>query len=64
MNNLEPQMLMIRVKVPLEFSKGIFVHGEIIKMHTIHESNYTAIKLPRNGNSKAKKKLTNKQFTL
>jgi len=24
-------------------------------MHTIHENNYTVIKLPRNGNSKAKK---------
>jgi len=24
-------------------------------MHTIHESNYTVIKLPRDGNSKAKK---------
>jgi len=32
----------------------IFVNGEILQMHTIHESNYTVIKLPRNGNSKAK----------
>jgi len=32
-------------------------------MHTIHESNYTAIKLPRNGNSKAKNNYE-KQFSL
>jgi len=32
-------------------------------MHTIHESNYTIIKLPRNGNSKAKM-ISKKQFSL
>jgi len=53
-------MLMIRVNVPLEISRGIFVYGEITEMHTIHESNYTAIKLPHNGNSMAEMKLTNK----
>jgi len=31
-----------------------FVNGKILQLHTIHESNYTVIKLPRNGNSKAK----------
>jgi len=31
-----------------------FVNDEILQMHTIHESNYTVIKLPCNGNSKAK----------
>jgi len=30
------------------------VYGEIIQMHTIHES-YTVIKQPSDGNSKAKK---------
>jgi len=50
-------MLMICAKVPLQISKGIFVYGEIIKMHTIHKGNYALIKLPRNGNSKAKKTL-------
>jgi len=34
-------MSMIHVKVPLQISRGIFVHGEIIQVHTIHESNYT-----------------------
>jgi len=48
-------MLMIRVNVPLQISRGIFVCGEIIKMHTIHESNCRVIKLPRNGNNKEKK---------
>jgi len=47
-------MLMIRVNVPLRISRGIFVYGEIIKMHTIHVSNHTVMKLPCNGNSKAK----------
>jgi len=32
-----------------------FVNSEIIKMPTIHESNYTVMKQARNGNSKAKK---------
>ena len=35
-------------------SRCIFVNGEILQMQTIHESNYTVIKLPHNGNSKAK----------
>jgi len=48
-------MLMIYVKVPLQISRGIFVYGEIIQMHTIHKSNYAVIKQPRNGYSKAKK---------
>jgi len=47
-------MLMIRVNVSLQISRSVFVHGEIIQMHTIDESNYAVIKLPRNGNSKAK----------
>jgi len=47
-------MSIVRVNVPLQTSRGIFVYGEIIKMHTIHESNYTVIKLPRNGNSEGK----------
>jgi len=38
-----------------KFKRRIFVYGEIIQMHTIHESNYAVIKLPRNVNSKAKK---------
>jgi len=45
----------IRANVPLQSSRSVFFYGEIIKMHTIHESNYTVTKLPRNGNSKAKK---------
>jgi len=50
-------MLIVRVNVPLQISRGIFFHGEIIKMHAIHESNYRIKKLPRrpNGNSKGKK---------
>jgi len=46
---------MIRVNFPLQATVGIFVHDEIIQMHTIHESNYTVMKQPCNGNSKAKK---------
>jgi len=34
-------MLMIRVKVSLQISKGIFIYVEIIQMHTIRESNYS-----------------------
>jgi len=57
-------MLMIRVNVSSQISRGIFVCGEIIQMHTIQESNYTVIKLPRNGNSTAKKINKNRiQFT-
>jgi len=48
-------MLMIRVNVSLQISRSIFVYGEVIQMHTIHESNYTATKLPRKRNRKAKK---------
>jgi len=48
-------MLMIRVNVSLQTSRCIFVNGEILQIRTIHESNYTVIKLPRNANSKAKK---------
>jgi len=40
--------------VSLQISRCIFVIGEILQMHTIHKSNYTAIKLPHSGNSKAK----------
>jgi len=47
-------MLMIRVNISLQISRCIFVNDEILQMHTIHESNYTVIKLPCNGNSKAK----------
>jgi len=48
-------MLMIHVKVSLQIPVGSFVNGKIIQMHTTHESNYTVMKLPRNGNSKTKK---------
>jgi len=34
-------MLMIRVNVPLQISRGVFAHGRILQMHTIHENNYT-----------------------
>jgi len=47
-------MLMVRLNVSLQISRCIFVNGEILQMHTINESNYTVIKLPRNENSKAK----------
>jgi len=56
-------MLMIRINVPLQITRGIFVHGDIIQMHTIHENNYTVIKQPRDGNKKAKK-INKKQFNL
>jgi len=48
-------MLMIRVNIPLQFSRDIFVYGEIIQMHTNHESSYTGLKLSRNENSQANK---------
>jgi len=54
---------MIRVNVPLQSSRGIFVCGEIVQMHTILESNRTVIKVPRNGNFK-KIKIYRMQFTL
>jgi len=49
---------MIRVNVPLQIykSKGNFIHGDIIKMHTIHEKNCAVTKLTCDGNST--KKLT------
>jgi len=47
-------MLMICVNISLQISKYIFVNGEIIQMHRILATNNTFIKLPRNGNSKAK----------
>jgi len=47
-------MLMMRVKVSLQILRCIFVHGEILRMHTIHESKYIVIKLPRNVKRKAK----------
>jgi len=34
-------MLMIRVNISLQISRDIFVYGEIIQMHKIHENNYT-----------------------
>jgi len=40
-------MLMIRVNIPLQISRGMFVYGETIQMHTILESNYTVVKLPQ-----------------
>jgi len=46
---------MMRENVPLQSSRGIFVYGEIMQMHTILDSNGTEAKLPRNGNFKAKK---------
>jgi len=48
-------------EVLLQISRGIFVCDEIIQMHITHESNHTVAKLPRNGNSKAKK--INKKYT-
>jgi len=42
-------------KRPIANLNRHFVHGEIIQMNTIHESNYTATKQPRNGNKSAKK---------
>jgi len=53
----------MRVNVPLQDSNRIFACGEIIKMHTIHEGNYTVIKLPRSGNNRAKK-INKEEFRL
>jgi len=44
---------------PITNLKRHFVNGEIIQMHTIDESNYTVKKLPRNGNSRRRKKQQN-----
>jgi len=60
---MDSQLLMIRVNVPLQSSRAIFVYGEIIRMHTILESKCTVIKLPLNRNFKAKK-INNIQFSL
>jgi len=46
---------MILVNVPLQISRGIFVHDKLTQMHTILESNCTLVKLSRNKYSKAKK---------
>jgi len=51
MDNLDVK---VTFNVSLQISRFIFVNGEILQMHTIHESNYTLIKLPRDGNSKEK----------
>jgi len=48
-------MLMIHVNVSPQISRDVFAYGEIIQMPTTYESYYTVIKLPRNGNRKAKK---------
>jgi len=44
-------------KCPIKNLKRYFClwWNHTVQTHTIHESNYTVIKLPRNGNSKAKK---------
>jgi len=47
-------MLMIRVNVSFQILRGIFVYGEVIQIHTFHESNYAVIKLPRNGHGHRK----------
>jgi len=49
MNSLD-----VNVNVPLQISRGIFVHDEIIYMHIIRDGNYTVMKQPRNGRSRAK----------
>jgi len=49
------RMLVIRVHAPLQISRSSFVYSEIIQMHTIHDSSYTVIRLPRNWNRKVKK---------
>jgi len=54
-------MLMIPVNVSLQSSRSVFVHGEIIQMHTIHGSNYAVIKLLRNGTSRSRAKKINKK---
>jgi len=54
---------MICVNVSLQISRGTFANGEVLQMHTIQDSNHTEIKLPRNGNSKAKI-ISKKQFSL
>jgi len=45
---------MILLHAQLQISRDVFVYGKIIQMRTFNENNYTAIKLSRNGNSKAK----------
>jgi len=56
-------MLMIRVNVPLQISRGSFVCGEIIQVCTIYERNYTVIKQSHNENRKAKI-INTRQFSL
>ena len=55
---------MIRDNVPLQISRGIFIYGEIIKMHTIYEGNYTVIKLLPIGKCKWKKRINKHQAPL
>jgi len=45
---------MILLNVSIQISRGIFVYGEITQMLTFNENNRMVIKLPSNGNSKAK----------
>ena len=53
-------MLMLRETSNHKYQKVFLWRiGEIMQMHTIHESNYTVIKLPRNGWSNAKQKQQN-----
>jgi len=52
----------VRVIVPLQNSSGIFVNGEILHIHKIHESHHIVVKEPRNGNRKANVKLTQKNI--
>jgi len=33
-------MLMMHVNILLQILRGIFVYGEIMKIHTVHKSNY------------------------
>jgi len=54
-------MLMRLVNAPLQTSRGNFVCGEIIQMHTMSQRNYRVMKESRNGNSKANK-INKKQF--
>jgi len=56
-------MLMIRVNVPLQISRGILVYGETTQMHEIRERNCIVIKLPHNATSKAKEIKKSIQFT-
>jgi len=35
------------IHVNLQISRGIFVYGEILQMHTILDRNYAVVKLPQ-----------------